>query len=279
LNVLSVSLGQGFLFDAIDGWGEVLALPVAARMVALRDPATRDRMRAGARETAGKPTGRVGIIAALADVTVGESHSPDNAAFVGRTIGDIARASGSDLLDTMLDIALGDDLRTRFAIPDLGDDDESWAMRAEVWQRDEVVIGGSDAGAHLDVMCSATYTTNLLGQAVRERGLLPLAQAVRLVTDVPARLYGLRRRGRLARGFAGDIVVFDPATVAARPPVTRHDLPGGSPRLFAESIGVGDVVVNGAAVVREGAVTGTLPGRVLRRGVDTETRHPGRWRA
>src|SRR5690606_34527436 len=109
------------------------------------------------------------------------------------------------------------------------------------------------------------------GEMVRDRGLLTLEQAVREITDVPARLYGLRGRGRIAEGWFADLVVFDPATVGTGPTEVRHDLPGGEMRLFNEGRGIAHVFVNGAEVIADGRYTGQLGGVVLRSGRDTET--------
>jgi N-acyl-D-aspartate/D-glutamate deacylase len=140
-----------------------------------------------------------------------------------------------------------------------------------VWRDPRTVLGGSDAGAHLDLMCHANYTTVLLGESVRERGLLTLEEAVHQLTDVPARLYGLRDRGRVATGWHADLVVFDPATVGSEPARARHDLPGGGLRLYAEGTGVAHVFVNGREVVTDGRLTDELAGTVLRSGRDTDT--------
>jgi N-acyl-D-aspartate/D-glutamate deacylase len=120
-------------------------------------------------------------------------------------------------------------------------------------------------------MCGAIYSTSLLGDGVRARGLLSWEQAVRLLTDVPARLYGLRDRGRLVPGAFADIVVLDPASIGHRPIRTRDDLPGGASRLYAEATGVHHVLVNGAEIASEGEFTGARPGHVLRSGRDTGT--------
>ncbi len=142
---------------------------------------------------------------------------------------------------------------------------------AEVWRDSRAVIGGSDAGAHLDMMCGAIYSTALLSQGVREYGVLTLEEAVHLLTEVPARLYGLRDRGRIAPGCAADLVLFDPETVGYEPERMRYDLPGGAWRLYAEATGVQRVLVNGVTVVADGVATGATPGMLLRSGRDTET--------
>jgi N-acyl-D-aspartate/D-glutamate deacylase len=91
------------------------------------------------------------------------------------------------------------------------------------------------------------------------------------MTSVPADLFGLRHRGRIEAGSVADLVVLDPATVDAGPIQMVDDLPGGTSRLVADSIGVRHVFVSGVETVRDGAATGALPGRVLRSGRDTDT--------
>jgi N-acyl-D-aspartate/D-glutamate deacylase len=133
------------------------------------------------------------------------------------------------------------------------------------------VIGASDAGAHLDLLASFNYTTALLGAAVREHKLLSIEEAVHLLSDVPARLYGLVDRGRLQPGGHADVVVIDPSTIATGDVGLRFDLPGGAARLYAGARGIDHVLVNGVAVVRDGTLTGGRPGSLLRSGTDTRT--------
>jgi N-acyl-D-aspartate/D-glutamate deacylase len=132
------------------------------------------------------------------------------------------------------------------------------------------VVGASDAGAHLDMIDTFAFSTVLLGNA-RQRELVTVEEAVRLLTDVPAKLYGLKDRGQLREGAHADVVVFDPAKIASGPVHVRHDLPGGAGRLYADAIGIEHVIVNGTEIVRGRKHTGALPGTILHSGRDTET--------
>jgi N-acyl-D-aspartate/D-glutamate deacylase len=253
---------SGGILRSLPGWGEVLALPADERRRALAEPATRDRLRAGF-DTA-RERGLGGVMQwELVEL-------PD-----GRTVADVAAARGTDAFDVLLDVVLPDDvpLTTVFPslVPSLGVTDESWRVRGDVWRDERVVLGGSDAGAHVDIMCHANYTTVVLGELVRRRGLFTLEDAVRRLTDVPASLLGLRDRGRIAEGAHADLVVFDPDTVASLPADVRHDLPGGAPRLYAEALGVEQVIVGGDTIVERGVLSGALPGTLLRSGADTDT--------
>jgi hypothetical protein len=171
----------------------------------------------------------------------------------------------------MLDLAIADDLRTSFMLTGASDLPEDWAARGRVWHDDRTVIGASDAGAHLDMIDTFAVPTQVLGNGMRRHRVIGLEEAVRQLTDVPARLYGVRERGRLEVGWRADLVVFDPETIGCGPTYTRFDLPAGAGRLCADALGIEHVLVNGVEVVREGKHTGALPGTVLRSGRDTET--------
>ena len=185
-----------------------------------------------------------------------------------------AERGGADPFDVLCDVVVADDLRTGLRPFVLHENRADWELRAQVWRDPRTVVGGSDAGAHLDMMCGATYSSFLVGEAVRDRALLSMEEAVRQLTDVPAQLYGLRERGRLANGFRADIVVFDPDTVGPLPERTRDDLPGGASRLVAEARGFQHVLVNGVEIVTDDAFTGATPGRLLRSDRDTQTVNP-----
>jgi N-acyl-D-aspartate/D-glutamate deacylase len=106
---------------------------------------------------------------------------------------------------------------------------------------------------------------------IRGRQLTSMERAVQLLTDAPAQVFGLRERGRIAPGYHADLVVFDPATVGSEPATLVNDLPGGTPRLTADAIGVVRVLVNGVETVADNRPTGAVPGQILRSGRDTYT--------
>src|SRR3954468_9574646 len=99
------------------------------------------------------------------------------------------------------------------------------------------------------MFCMAGSSTFLVGPAVRDLGLLGIEEAVRLLTDVPARLYGLGGRGRLEPGAPAGVVVFTPDTVGPGGERSVDDLPGGASRLVVESSGVERVLVGGVEIV------------------------------
>jgi N-acyl-D-aspartate/D-glutamate deacylase len=268
---IRLSFLSGFVLDGLPGWREIMHLPVPERLRALAVPEVRRRLDDGAHSK------EAGILRGLADwerLIIVETFAPENDDVTGRTVGEVATARGKKPFDALLDVVIADELRTGLSPRPFGDGEADWKMRAEVWRNRDAVIGGSDAGAHLDMMCGAIYTTSLLGHGVREHQVVTLEEAVRLITDVPARLYGLKERGRITPGWHADLVMFDPATVDHGPERTSYDLPAGAPRLVAEAKGISSVWVRGVEVCRDGVATGAMPGTVLRSGRDTTTVTP-----
>ena len=180
-----------------------------------------------------------------------------------RSVADIAAATGKKPVDAFCDTILADDLAGQWGVCVLNYDE---AGVAELIRSPAALVALSDAGAHVDTLCDQGFTTSLLGHWVRETGKLSIEEAVRLVTSVPAERYGLAGRGRLATGFAADLVLFDPARVATRKTEMVHDLPGGQRRLLQGAEGIVQVWVNGTAVVEDGKAVDRRPGRVLRGG-------------
>jgi N-acyl-D-aspartate/D-glutamate deacylase len=249
-------------------WSSVMSLPVPERIARLRDPEVRRFLN----ERAQSPD--AGVFTRLTDwgrYQIGDTYSAANEGLKGRVVADLARERGVSDFDTLLDVVIADDLRTVLWPLPTDDDADSWELRRQAWDNPGVMLGGSDAGAHLDRMCGAPYTTGFLADCLRGRRLVTLERAVQLLTSVPAALFGLRDRGVVREGARADLVVFDPETVATGDVRLVDDLPGGTSRLFAGAVGMERVLVNGRPIAVGGALTGDLPGTVLRSGRDTAT--------
>ncbi len=267
---MNMSFRNYCALNMLPGWGEILGLPVDERIAKLQDPTVRATMLQRAQSD---EAGVFGRLSDFANYVIGDTYSPANEGLKGNVVRDIAdeRGRGDDSFSVLVEIVINDELRTiLWPIPTDGDD-ASWAMRKDLWDDPRAMLGGSDAGAHLDRMCGAPYTTRFLGDCLRGRKLVPLERAVALITDVPARLFGLRERGRIENGWHADIVVFDPATVGADHASLVSDLPGGAARLTADAQGVVRVLVNGVVTVADNAATGATPGIILRAGTHTDT--------
>ncbi|MHC0433231.1 N-acyl-D-amino-acid deacylase family protein [Streptomyces sp. O3] len=268
LTPMNMSLGTFCALNLIPGWGETLALPVPQRIERLRDPDVRAELlrRADSREA-----GVFRRLARFDRYVIGDTYSDANAGLTGRVVRDIAAERGQDPFHCLVEICADDGLRTVLWPMPTDNDPDSWELRRQTWEHEDVLLGGSDAGAHLDRMCGAPYTTRFIGDCLRGRGLVSLERAVQMLTDDPARLFGLRERGRIAEGYHADLVLFDPETIDAGKATLVHDLPGDSPRLDSKAIGVHAVWVNGVETIRDDVVTGAVPGTVLRSGRDTRT--------
>lgn len=265
---LRLNLVSGFIFDALPGWPEVIGLPIEERKKAFADPEKRVALDRGANS---EEAGVFKFFAAWENLRLDETFAEENKKYEGRLVGEVAEELGKSPFDTMLDIALADDLRTSFMPPSTGDDDESWRLRAEAWRDDRTIIGATDAGAHLDMIDTFAGPTALLKTGVREKKLLGLEEAIHQLTDMPARLYGITERGRLEAGWYADIVVFDESKVGPGPIHTKNDLPSGAARLYADADGIEHVFVNGIEIIHGREFTGAAPGTILRSGRDTET--------
>jgi N-acyl-D-aspartate/D-glutamate deacylase len=247
----------------IPGWRDILNVEVPERIRRLRDPEVRARMLASAKGS---------ILERMADFSnymIGDVFSEVNEPYRNRVVGQIAAEKGEDPFTTIVDIVAADELRTVLWPLPGSDSDADWKLRQELWGDPDVLLGGSDAGAHLDRMLGSAYPTRFLADCLRGRRLVSMSRAVQLMSDIPARLFGLTGRGRIAEGYQADLVLFDPETVGSSPTRTAFDLPGDNKRLLADPIGVKTVLVNGIQTLTDGNPTGDSPGIVLRSGRHT----------
>jgi N-acyl-D-aspartate/D-glutamate deacylase len=216
-----------------------------------RDPAWRDRAREDTLEGWSHRWSKTSV-----DETVADADA------LGVPLDELAAARGTTPFDLMLDLALADDMATRFRIV-LENDDEDEV--GELLADERTLLGLSDAGAHATQLCDACFSTHLLGHWVRDRKALSLETAVWRLTGHPHVAFQVAERGLVQEGFFADLVAFDPDQVGCTSIERVDDQPGGTDRLVVRSTGVHSVWVNGEAIRRDGAdLAGVAPGRLLR---------------
>lgn len=249
--VMQITMADPTPLGEVDAWKDVLALPRGRRALLYRDSAWRDAARATTLATWSHRWSRI-------DVQETKVHQDA----VGIPLARLAAERDTTPFDLMLDLALGDDLETRFrVVMDNDGVDEIGDLLADK----RTLLGLSDAGAHASQLCDACYSTYLLGHWVRERRALSLEDAVWRLTGQPHRAFRIADRGLVKEGFYADLVAFDPDTVGIRPVKRVYDQPGGADRLLVRSTGIEHMWVNGVPTRVAGEdVAGVGAGRLLR---------------
>ena len=238
-----------------------MLLPLEGRKAAFADPATRARLHYEAVELPPDPTA-AGTFTRRWDLQfVFKPALSKNQGLKGKSVDEIAHEQGRDVLDAFLDLALEEDLETEFERREVNSDEDAMAT---LLNSPYTIIGQSDGGAHVVFRTDYSYSTYLLSHYVREKQIMPLEEAIRKLTFVPASLFGLHDRGLIRPGMAADFMVFDPDTIDSLDPDESADLPGGSKRRRQLAQGIEWTVVNGEVLLEEGEHTGALPGRVAR---------------
>lgn len=244
------------VFDEFPTWKGLMFLPVEVRAEAFKDPETRKKMRADLADP--RPTNfhrRWDVL------RVEKTVRAENQRYNDKSVAEMASMRGQDPLDAFLDLSLEEGLDTVFWNANNGGDTNAMG---EILRSPYVLIGTSDAGAHVQFGADFGYGTTLLGLWVRERQLLTLEHAIHKLTFHIASIFGLEGRGLLRPGFAADLVIFDPKTVDAHEPEWAEDYPGKTKRLIQRSEGIYFTVVNGRPIYEDGRLSGELPGQVLR---------------
>jgi len=253
--VIQINLRNPFIFANHASWNPVFNRPVEEQMKVYRDPQFRQAFR--------KELERPRIFSGRWErLEVKEVNNPAMKSLEGKTVAEIAQARGKDGLDTFLDLGLEDNLNIEYIIVMFNGNDD---LIPELINDPRTMVGLSDGGAHVDMLCDTGYCTYLLGTWVREKEVMSLEYAVQRLTSEPANFFGLRDRGRLSVGAAADIVLFDYNTVGSgRRPEMRYDLPGSGRRLVMPARGIHSTIVNGVVLYDQQKHTGALPGQVLR---------------
>jgi len=247
---IRVALDNPVALGPIPALYEILGLAPNLREARYRDAEWRARFRSDIDDT-WTP------ILQRAVALVGGTADPSN----GLSLSEFASALGLPISDAFIDLALTYGLDTRFDIPVANLDEGDIA---KLLQDPRTIIGLSDAGAHANQQCDASFATYLLGHWCRDRDAIPLEQAVWRLTGQPATVYGIPDRGVVAVGAMADLVAFDPRTIAALPLEHLHDLPGGAARLVSRSTGVHSVWIAGEPTRRDEVDLDATPGRLIR---------------
>lgn len=251
------SLLDAQCFDEFPTWKTAMFSPVEVRKQMFADSDCRKKLRAEAIEDKS-----ASVFPRRWDVVnVDQVKLAKNKSLERQSVEAVAQRQGKDGLDCFLDLSLEENLETRFShITTQGDP----KAVCEILKHPAVVVGQSDAGAHMGYDARFGYCTAFLGRWVRDHGIMPLEEAVSKLTFRVASIFGLNDRGLLRSGMAADIAVFDPATINTQEPEYVQDLPGNETRMIQKATGVPYTVVNGTVVIENGAPTGEFPGKVLR---------------
>jgi N-acyl-D-aspartate/D-glutamate deacylase len=252
---MQLRMSEPFQFNQAASFAALMGKPRAARLAAYRDRAWRERALAELDKTALPPRWN--------SIEIAETGK--HTALVDRRVAELAKERGVTPFDVMLELSLEENLETRFRCIQSNDDE---AGIEHLLRSQHVVLGLSDAGAHVGQLCDAPLPTDLLGNWVRERAVLSLEQAVHKLTGEPAQLFRFTDRGVLRSGACADVTVFDPQTVAPGPLRRVRDFPADADRLTADAPeGMRHVLVNGVPIRSDGAARlDARPGRLVAQG-------------
>jgi N-acyl-D-aspartate/D-glutamate deacylase len=241
-----------FLLYGTPEWNAVMQLPLEARIAAFADPAARPSLIEAANPR---------LLPLLSILRIGDTYSEANDPFSGKTLMEAAHAMGKSLPDAMLDIAVRDDLKTEFQLKGVIHADANEVIK--ILTHPLIHIGASDAGAHVSQFCGAGDTSDLMERFVRKLGVMTLELAVRRLTGDLADAWGIANRGRIKPGYAADLVIFDPETIARREEEFVSDFPGEAHRYVCHAEGIEHVIVNGQVVRSGDHYTNARPGCIV----------------
>jgi N-acyl-D-aspartate/D-glutamate deacylase len=249
-------------FVLYPSYREIADLPLADRVAEMRKPEVRARILAD-RPGDGHP---LLFVTQMWDWIFPLDETPDYEPDPSTSIGARARARGVDPKEEAYDRLLDDDGHAMLLVATSNLENNSLDTVGELLHRDDVVLGLGDGGAHYGMICDASYSTYFLTHWARDRksGQFPIAEAVRRLTSVPARVAGLGDRGRIAVGYKADLNVIDHAALRIHKPVITHDLPAGGRRLDQTADGYVATIVTGEVIAENGVPTNARPGKLVR---------------
>lgn len=261
---------------------ELAHLPLAERVVRLRDPAVRARILA----EAGPHPARLLRLLFMEGKAMRSSIRDYDRVFVlgdppeyepeaARSVSAIAAARGISPEEAAYDLLLADAGKAFLYSPLFNYNAGNYDVAREMMLHPSSVLGISDGGAHCGIICDAGAPTYLLAHFVRDRTRGPrigLEQAVRMQTFETARLYGFDDRGLVAPGKRADLNLIDLDALAMPLPRMVYDLPAAGQRLVQHAHGYALTLLAGEITFEQGESTGALPGRLVRGGISRTTR-------
>ncbi len=244
---------------------EIAELPLRERLERLRQPEVRDRILAEEVQSPLLKNGHLIVMQSLGATFVFDgdpAFEPDPAESLQHRIEASGEPAEKVLYDAMCEVNGGflHVYMGNYAEGDLG------AVEA-MMRHPGTFVGGADGGAHVTVLCDAGYPTFMLQHWVRDRTRgerFGLEEAVHMLTQVPADLYGFDDRGVLAPGRRADVNVIDLEALRLHVPRVVNDLPTGAPRLLQSAEGYRVTMVGGEVTSRDGMDTGARPGGLVR---------------
>lgn len=249
------------LFRSSPAWHPILLSSDEDKLRAYRDPAVRRMLHEEVVEWSAAMQG-AGFARNWYDYLMVETPVLEkNKGLQGKSIHELAKVQGKEIIDAFLDLVVEENLDTSFLY---GDGNTDKAAMATILNYPSAIVGLSDGGAHVQFHGGYGYSTRLLGHWVRREQVMSLERAVRRLTFESASAFGIYDRGLLRPGMAADITIFDADTVQPLPEDIAHDFPAGGWRIRELAQGIHYTIVNGQVLLEDGRHTGNLPGRVLR---------------
>lgn len=181
------------------------------------------------------------------------SQTQKHREYLGRSLAEIALSEGKDSYDLLFDLLMEEPIDINMVLFMMGDEDIHRIMK------NPFTMIGTDGTpsfgeSKIHPRMSGTYP-RVLGEYVRKKRILPLEEAIRKMTSLPAQTFGLKNKGLIKEGFDADLVIFDPDTIIDQATYEEPDLP---------PLGISHVLVNGRIAVENGKIMGATSGKVLR---------------
>jgi len=252
-------------FVTTDSYKALAHLPFTERLAALHQPDIRARIVAEASDP--NPTNLLATFVRDFERMYPLNDPPDYEPPVDSSIAAVARRQGISPEALAYDLLLEDDGRRMLFVATTNYFDKSLDATLEMLKHRDTVPGLGDGGAHLGVMCDATYSTFMLTHWARDRSRgkrLPLPFVVKSLTQDTARVIGLNDRGLVRTGYRADLNVIDFDRLRLGLPKVHTDLPAGGRRIIQAATGYDATILRGEITFRDGAATDALPGRLVR---------------